>query len=204
MRTKFLAALFLLISGIVMILSADSKPQEDQHETFSALAYLPSGAGVRMVAPSANRNVTIYIESYSTDEDAQRLEQALLKGGQDALVKAMEKMETIGKIELTGRDGFFDLKFIRSKPSNEGGRRIIAACDRPIHLNAYDADRSVDYKIGIVEMDLKEKIEQGGKKIEEGEGALINTGKIRISEDKKIEIENYSVEPAKLIGIRKL
>ncbi|MCI0662562.1 MAG: hypothetical protein L0220_15960, partial [Acidobacteria bacterium] len=154
-----------------MILSADSKPQEDQRETFSAAAYLPLGAGVRMVAPSANRNVTIYIESYSSDEDVQRLEQALLSGGQDALVKAMERMETIGKVELTGRVGFLDLKFIRSKQMDGGGRRIIAVCDRPIQfLEAYEPDRSVDYKIGIVEMDLKEKIEQGGKKIEEGEG----------------------------------
>jgi len=205
MRRKYLGASVLLVFGILMILSADSKPQEDQRETFSAMAYLPSITEVRMVAPSANRNVTIYIESYSPDEDAQRLEQALLSGGQDALVKAMERMATIGKVELTGRGGFFDLKFIRSKPMDGGGRRIIAACDRPIQfLESYEADGSVDYKIGIVEFDLKEKIEQGGKKIEEGEGALIYAAKIKIIEDKKIEIENYGVEPAKLMGIRKL
>ena len=86
-----------------------------------------------------------------------------------------------------------------------GGRRIIAACDRPIQfLEADEAGGLFDYKIGIVEFDLKEKIEQGGKKIEEGEGALIYAAKIKIIEDKKIEIENYGVEPAKLMGIRKL
>ena len=204
MKMKFLAALFLLVSGIVMILvfSADSK-QEDRPESFSAMAYLSAGAGVRMVGPGASRNVTIYIDSYSTDEDAQRLAQALLSGGQDALVKAMEKMKAIGKVEVTGRVGFFDLKFIRQRPMHESGRRIIAACDRPIQfLEASNAGRSMDYKIGIVELDMQEK-EDGGK-IEEGEGALIYAAKIKVIEGQKIEIENYGVEPAKLMGIRKL
>ncbi len=208
MKAKILIGLLMSVSGVVMTVfpQADSQPQKQRSESFSALAYLPAGAGPRMVGPGANANVTIYIKRYSTDAEAQQLAQALLNGGQEELVKAMEKMKAIGKVELTGRVGFFDLKFIRSRPMDEGGRRILAACDRPIQfLEAYHSGRSMDYKIGIVELDLKEKAEHGGKKIkEEGEGSLIYAAKIKVIEGNKVEIENFGVEPAKLMGVRKL
>ncbi|MCI0660439.1 MAG: hypothetical protein L0220_05135 [Acidobacteria bacterium] len=207
MKTKIFGVLCLLFAGIVLtaVLQAASKTQKGGSETFSALAYLPAGAGPRMVAPGASVNVTIYINRYSTDAEAKQLAQALLSGGQDAVVKALEKMKTIGKVTTTGRVGFFDLKFIRTRPLDEGGRRIIAACDRPIQfLEAYNSGRSMDYKIGIVELILKDKGEHDGKKKEEGEGMLIYAAKVKVIEGNKIEIENYGVEPAKLMGVRKL
>ena len=208
MKAKIFIVLCLLVSCPVMsgFSQSSSQEQKQKSETFSALAVLPAGAGPRMVAPGANTTISIYIKRYSTDAEAQELAQALLSGGQDAVVKAMEKMKAIGKVSLTGRVGFFDLKFIRSRPLDEGGRRIVAACDRPIQfLEAYNSGRSTDYKIGILELELKEKAEDGGKKIkEEGEGMLIYAAKVKVIEGKKVEIENYGIEPAKLMGVRKL
>src|SRR5262245_27660519 len=208
MKVKFFfsACLFILGVGTTLFPQADSQPQKKTSETFSALAYLPAGAGARMVAPGSSLNVTIHISNYSTDAEAQQLAQTLLSGGQDDMVKALEKMKAIGKVSLLGKVGFFDLKFIRSRPLEEGGRKIIAVCDRPIQfLEAYNAGRSMDYKIGIVELELKEKIEDDGKKKkEEGQGALIYAAKVKVIEGNKIEIENYGVEPAKLMGVRKL
>jgi len=207
MKLRMLFASFMLLSG----LSADALPQDEAQaqkqkpESFSALAYLPAGAGVRMAAPGANTSITIYVKRYSTDAEANTLSQALLSGGQDAVIKLMHKMKAIGKVSLVGRVGFFDLKFIRTRPA-EGGRIIIGACDRPIQfLEAANAGRSTDYKIGIVTLQLKEKSEDHGEKTkEEGEGSLIYAAKVKVIEGNKVEIENYGIEPARLLGVRKL
>jgi hypothetical protein len=159
-----------------------------------------------MVGPGANATVDIRIGSYSPDQDAQMLKDALFSGGQDEVVKKLSKMKSIGKVSLTGRVGFFDLKFIRSRPLDEGGRRIVAVSDRPIgFLEAYNAGRSMDYKIGILIMDLHDKSKEGDKKKkEEGEGSLIYAAKVKVIEAKTIEIENYGIEPVRLMGVRRL
>ena len=113
-------------------------------EKFSALGFLPAGAGVRMAGPGSTMNLDIYIDSYTSDADTQEYAKLLIEGGSDALLKALEKAKSIGKVQLVRRVGFFDLKLIRSRPI-EGGRRIIGVCDRPIQfLEAYaGAARSI-------------------------------------------------------------
>ena len=125
---------------------------------------------------------------------------AFLEGGPDALLKALEKADSIGKITLTGRVGFYDLKLIRSRRT-QTGRTIIAVGDRPIgFLEAYVSNRSRDYEFGILQLNLKR--DKKGK--EKGEGALIYAAKVKVIEGKKIEIENYGIEPIRLMGVRKL
>jgi hypothetical protein len=169
-------------------------------ETFSALAVLPAGAGMRMVGAGATTNLNIYIQSYTPDADTQQYASLLLDGGPDKLLKALEKAKSIGKVSLVGRVGFFDLKLIRSRPT-ETGRRIVGVCDRPIRfLEAYSSGRSMDYTFGILILDLKTNSD--GK--EEGVGQLIYAAKVKVLDGNKVEVENYGVEPAKLLGVRKL
>lgn len=175
-----------------------TKPSE--REKFSALAYLPSGAGRAMIGAGARANVDIYINSYSTDEEAKSLAGALIDGGPDALHKALEKTESKGKITLSGRVGFYDLKLIRSRPT-ETGRRIYAVGDRPVgFLEAYYSGRSRDYEFGILQLDVK----PNKKGREEGAGALIYAAKIKLLDGNRIDVENYGIEPVRLMGLRRL
>jgi hypothetical protein len=48
-------------------------------------------------------------------------------------------------------------------------------------------------------MDLKTN--KKGK--EEGEGALIYAAKVKVLEGHKVEVENYGIDPVKLMGVRK-
>jgi hypothetical protein len=174
--------------------------QEQQNEKFSALAYLPSGAGRAMVGAGAKANVDIYINKYATDGEARAMAGTLLEGGPDSLLKALEKADSVGKINLTGRVGFYDLKFVRSRPTPTG-RRIYAVGDRPIgFLEAYSGGPSKDYRFGILQLDLK----KDSKGREEGEGTLIYAAKIKVLDGNRIEIENYGVAPVRLLGVRKL
>jgi hypothetical protein len=191
--------LAVLALGISMPAPAQDEPQPKK-EKFSALAYMPHGAGPAMVGAGARVNVDLYVQSYTTDAEAKSMAGALLEGGPDALLKALEKKKSIGKITLTGRVGFYDLKLIRSHRT-ENGRRIYAVGDRPVgFLEVYVNNRSRDYPFGILQLDLK----KNSKGREEGEGALIYAAKIKVLDGKSIDIESYGIDAIRLMGVRKL
>ena len=192
----------LLLCSIVFAAGpTTSKSQEKpKSEKYSALAYLPAGAGRAMVGAGARANVDIYIKSYSSNEEAKRMAGLLLDGGSKSLLKGLEDLDSKGKITLTGRVGFYDLKFVRSRPI-PGGRRIYAVGDRPIgFLEAYYSNASTDYEFGILQLDLK----KNKKGREEGVGSLIYAAKIKVEGGNTIDVESYGVEPIRLMGVRRL
>jgi hypothetical protein len=142
--------------------------------------------------------VDVRVQRYSSNATTQKMAALLVEGGQDALVDALEKLKPIGKVQLSSRVGFFDLKLIRSRKTPTG-RRIIGVSDRPIgFMEAYNSGRSRDYELGILVMDLK--INKKGK--EEGEGMLIYAAKVKIKKG-KLDIEYLGMEPISLRNVRK-
>jgi hypothetical protein len=197
MRIKLITALCLLSCLALTVLPgptfATNRDKNDSgKETFSALEdILPSGA---------TRNVTIYIDSYSSAQDAQQLEATLANGGPNALLDALEKMKPIGRIERVGTVGFYDFKLIISKPTPTG-RQIFALTDRPIGFREEFRDsRSTEYPFGILQLDLKD--DKKGK--EEGEGTLIYAAQIKGMDGDRFDIENLGPEPFRLLGVRQL
>jgi hypothetical protein len=177
----------------------DKKEDKPKSEKFSALAYMPHGAGPAMVGSGARVNVDVWVNSYTSDAEAKTLATALLEGGSDSLLKALEKADTIGKIRLNGRAGFYDFKLIRSHQV-EGGRRIYLVGDRPVgFLEMYVGNRSQDYPFGIMQLDLK----KNSKGREEGTGALLYAAKIKVLENNRIELESYGIDAIRLLGVRK-
>ena len=198
--TVFIACCVLAVCalGVSMTVPAQegAKPKKEQ---FSALAYLPSGAGPAMVGAGAKVNVDLHVDRYTSDEEAKSMAGLLVNAGPDALLKALEKSKTIGRIRLTGRVGFYDLKLIRSHRTPEG-RRIYGIGDRPVgFLEAYVNNRSMDYPFGILQIDLK--TDEKGK--EKGEGALIYSAKIKVLEGNNIDVESYGISPIRLMAVRK-
>ena len=197
MKIKTSTALFLLLALALVVPSrATSGVIQDRKdtgkETFSALAQLP--------VAGATMNVTIYINRYSSAQDAQGLRAILVDGGPKALLKAFRKMKPIGKIQREGQVGFYDLKFILSTPT-PNGRRIYALTDRPIgFLEAYYSTRSKDYPFGVMELELQ--ADEKGR--EKGVGTLIYAAKIKGLDAEKVEIENFTFTPIKLLGVRQL
>ena len=191
MRNKVRLELLLLVCvALIMPMSATSGAK-GRNEVFSALAQLP--------VEGRTTNVKIYINGYSTTQDAERLHAALVDGGSKALLKVLSKMKSMGRIEREGTVGNYDFKLILSKPTATG-RHIYAVADRPIgFLEEYFSTRSKDYPFGILELDLKEDNEK-----EKGEGTLIYAAKVRVVSGDKVEIENLSFAPIRLLGVRQL
>lgn len=171
-----------------------AQEEKPESEKFGALAYLPHG-GRRATA-----NVDLYIKGYTSDEEAKLMAGALLDGGPDVLLKALEKADDKGRITLTGRVGFYEFKLVRSRPTPTG-RRIYAVGDRPItFLEVYAGTRSEDYKFGILMLDLKR--DKKGK--EKGEGVLIYAAKVKVLDGNKLDVENFGINPVRLMAVRKL
>src|SRR6185503_12187543 len=165
MKARFVIATFVLL--VFALGLSMPVPAQKSDEKFSALAYLPHGAGPAMVGAGARVNVDLWVNSYTSDADAKVMAAALLEGGSPALLKTLEKAKTIGKIRLTGRAGFYDFKLIRSHRT-EGGRRIYLVGDRPVgFLEVYAGNRSMDYPFGVMQLELK----TNSKGKEEGTGA---------------------------------
>ncbi len=195
-----LACCLLVVIGALTISTAPAQEQKPENEKFGALAYLPSGAGPMMAGAGLRVNVDLYVDSYTSDAEAKSLAGVLLEGGSDALLRALQKADTLGKIRLSGRVGFYDLKLIRSHRT-ESGRRIYAVGDRPVgFLENYYSGRSKDYEFGILQLDLK----RDSKGKEEGSGALLYAAKIKVIGGNSIELESYGIEAIRLMGVRKL
>ena len=168
------------------------KPKpKPQAEHFSMVASLPRSQTTTAWAD-------VRVSRYTSNATTQRMAALLVEGGQDALVKALERAKPIGHASLSSRVGFFDLKLIRSRKTPTG-RRIIGVSDRPIgFLEAYSGGRSMDYKLGIVVLDLK--INKKGKEV--GEGILLYASEVKIKKG-KLEIEYLGMDPVKLRNVRK-
>jgi hypothetical protein len=191
LMTVFL--IFCLVVGIAPGARSEAADRKSgKSESFSALAQLPT-AGTTM-------NVRIYINGYSTEQEAQQLHSTLADGGPDAVLKVLRKMKSKGRIEPEGALSFYDFKLILSKQT-ANGRHIYAVADRPISfLEKYFGTRSTDYPFGIMELDLTQR--ENGK--EKGVGTLIYAAKVRLINGDKVDIENLSFAPIQLLGVRQL
>lgn len=162
-------------------------------EEFAAIAYMPAIAGSAMVGPGATANVTIYIDSYSTDEETRDMSARFAKGQHKALRSALAKALVKGRIAFEGRNGYYELKLLRSKPT-ANGREIYGVGEHAIRfLDAYYPGRSKLDEFGIVQLDLRN--EGAG---EQGSGVLIHTARIKSFDGNGIALQNDAIEPVRL------
>jgi len=165
------------------------KPKVEHFTTVAMLARAP--------ATTASW-VDVRVSRYSSNSTTQRMANVLVEGGQEALVKELEQAKTIGRASLSRRVGAFDLKLIRSRKTPTG-RQIIGISDRPIgFLEAYAGNRSTDYKVGMIVLNLKTN--KKGQEI--GEGMLLYAAKVKI-ENGKLDIEYLGMEPIRLTNLKK-
>ncbi len=192
MRIRLSVGFLVMVCAALIVPMNAASGSKGRNEVFSALAQLP--------VQGTTANVKIYISGYSTQQDAERLHTTLLNGGSSALLRALKKMKSIGHIEREGSVGFYDFKFILSTDT-PAGRHIYAVADRPIgFLESYFSTRSTDYPFGIMELDLK----ADDNEKEKGEGTLIYAAKIKVIKGEKVDIENVTFAPIRLLGVHQL
>jgi hypothetical protein len=180
-------ALAALAFGTTPAYAADAKPIL----SLSAFA-------VDLNRPSRAAAGTLYItiERWSTAEERDHLREVLMSRGGDALLSALQKIKPrVGYIRSTKSLGW-DLYYAHEVPTEDGGRRIFIATDRPMSFwELRRGMRSVDYEFTLAEV----RLDKDGK----GVGKLVPAAKIKYNKEKgHIEIEDYQTEPVRLNEVR--
>jgi len=180
---KNLTLLSLLLVASVAVFAQDKTKPETIHAT----------AMGQLTASGKTFSVTINIASYSTPTDQQTLIDAFNSGGHDALVKALSKMKSKGRVAITGTLGY-DIAYVRTFPT-ENGRRVRLITTRPIRFKeAYVNGRTTDYDLSAIELNLS-------KEKKESDGSLLVAARFKTDRDKQIVLESYGSGPWRMVNI---
>jgi hypothetical protein len=183
---------FLATVLVAVTVAAGPALADKPVEHFTAFAVDMSNTAGR----TRSGTVDVIINRWSSPQERDQLVSALREGGNDGLLRALQKIkEPAGYIRSGGRIGY-PLRFAWQMPSGDG-RRIIIATDRPVSfLEASTHPRTMDYPFMLIEL----RVDAQGK----GQGKLLPLAKIQADADHVVEIENYSSEPVRLTEVRKL
>jgi hypothetical protein len=146
----------------------------------------------------------IRITRWSTQKQREDLITTATEKGQDALLRALQKMPDHGRISIPGWQGpdphnarlGWVLHYAYETPGEDGGYRIGIATDRYIGMwEARNQPRTIDYPFSLIEI----RVGKDGK----GVGKMAVATKIDYDKKKKqIVLENYSSEPVRLNEIK--
>ena len=185
---------FAIVAGLMLAGPAraqDKKEKEEKPKQYRFTAF-----AINMNSGPRAGMVDIVLERLTTDEERAGLIAAFVEGGQDALLKALQKVRPrVGFIRTPNSLGY-DLQYAYRFLNSDGTSRIVIGTDRPINFwEASRQPRTIDYPFTIIEMRLDSK--------GEGEGRMAAGTKISRSKDgKTIELENYGISPVALNNIK--
>jgi hypothetical protein len=146
------------------------------------------------VGPATAGVLDVAIERWSTDEERDRLHTALVQGGQQSLLSALQKLKRAGYIRSPNDIGW-PIHYARQSPTPDGGRRIVLATDRPMGFwEIMNRPRSAEYEFTLAEI----RVGKDGK----GEGKVVTPAKVTWNRERgAIEITNYGTEPVRLTQV---
>ena len=157
-------------------------------EDFSAIAIVNNN-----IASGMDR-VQIHVNRWSSVDERDLLSKTLLSRCAEQQLKDLMQISPVGTIR-TPDTLAYDLHYAYQRPSEDGGRDIILATDRPMSFwEVRNQPRSVDYPFTVIQMNLN----RDGQ----GKGTLSYATKIRVVNENTIELENFGTTPVLLTEIR--
>jgi hypothetical protein len=130
---------------------------KDKNETIEAQAM---GTGNQV---GQSIGVTLNIYEFSTPADKQILVEAYEKGQNQGLVNALQRMKSVGHVEITGTLGY-DCSYIKMIPTSTG-RKIVFVTNRQIRFGeAYFDTQSQSFNLtaGIIDVNDQDKSKSEG------------------------------------------
>jgi hypothetical protein len=156
------------------------------------------------VATGTTAVMDINVTRWSTPKERENLLATMVEKGQDALLRALQKMPNHGRIRIPGWVGpdphnarlGWDLHYAWNTPGEDGGQRIVIATDRYIGFwEARNQPRTTDYPFMLIEI----RLDKSGK----GVGKMAVATKIEFDKKKNtMVLENYSSEPVRLNEVK--
>lgn len=192
-------ALAVTVSG-----APSGGPQASQATLPVPLRLSAFAVNMSNIATGTTAVMDIRITSWSTAKEREELLGTAVEKGQDALLRALQKMPTHGRMSIPGWRGpdphnarlGWDLHYARNTPLEDGGQRIGIATDRYIGFwEARDQPRTIDYPFTLIEI----RLGKDGK----GAGKMAVATKIQFDKKKQqMVLENYGSEPVRLNEVK--
>jgi hypothetical protein len=193
MKAVTILVAFFALMGVSAIGWPAPISASQSREEFAAVGQMPAISGSQMVGSGATTDITISIDSYSTDEEASAMSAAFAKGQHKALRSALHKASIKARIAFAGRNGFYELKLVRVKDT-PNGRQIFGVGEGSIRfLDAYYPGRSHLEEFGILQIDLTKN-----NGVEEGSGTLTYKAAIKTLTADSIVLDDHGIEPVRL------
>jgi len=190
--TSMAAALLLSVTLIPLFAEMPAPP-------FIMNAFVVNMTNVNIPRGNAG-TLQIRINSFSPAGTRQRMIQTMLEKGQDALLKALQKEPSHGRISFPGWQGpdpqnyrlGWDLRYVAQTKLPDGGDRLVIVTDRQMSFwEVRNQPRTVDYPFTMFEIHIPK----------EGKGEGRGFGATQIKYNKKtnqIELEQYSAGDIRL------
>jgi hypothetical protein len=151
-------------------------------EVYKATLVSPRGIRADKVA-----ELTLTVQRYATQEDADGLDKIYDAEGSDGLIKAIRKM-SFGEAKIVGGPTR-RINWVRVF-EGEGGDRIVIVTDGPLYFPEDEPDFRSRDSLGFIRLDLN----KAGK----GGGTLAEAVKIDVTEDDVLQIQAYQTTPIQL------
>lgn len=181
----------LMATALVQVANAQqSARKKGAEEEFSAILTNISNVGRTGLTP-----VNIHITRWTGDEENMRLLEILRDEGQDAFLRAIDDVKSVGWI-ATPTSLRYDFYYARYTSTRNGGRRIILITDRPMQIwERLSGSLTQNYPFTVVQLDVDEH--------GEGEGTLAQLAQLRLVGD-LLGIENLATGPMRLSQLKKV
>jgi hypothetical protein len=185
---KMTSKIVTAVAGVLLLGSVPA-PAADSVERFTAYAVNLNGARTR------TGTVDISVERWSTDQEREALVGDIKEGGNDLLLRRLQKADRVGYIRSATNIGY-PLRFASAQDLPGGGKRILLATDRPMgFFEATNGGRRSDYPFLLIDIHL----DANGK----GEGKLLNFARVNWADEGTIEVENWEREPVRLTNVHR-
>ena len=166
----------LLLLALSMMASVPGFGQRGKTETLDATAF---GTSTQL---GKNFGVKIIIYEFSSPEDRQALLDAFQHGQNDGLVNALEKMKSVGRIQIPGTVGY-DLSFIR-EILTPTGRTIRFVTNRKIAFGeSYWSTQTKSFNLTAGEIQLNDKDKS------KSEGVLFPAAQLIVNKEGELQFE---------------
>ena len=201
MRTSTIVFASLVAAALASAPSMPAAQQPDAPTATDRVTITGWALNMSNVATGANQRIQIMINSWSTPAQREQLIKTFMDQKQDGLLRALERQPEVGRFNFPGFMGpdpnnvmrlGTDIRYARSFPGEDGGRRIVIMTPRVIGFNeARNQPRTIDYPFSLFEMHFK--------KDNTGEGRMAYGTQIRFDQrNNNIVLEHYASEPVRL------
>jgi hypothetical protein len=183
---SLLCALSCIVGATFFHLAVEARAQARRYIDGTVVGFSGRSTG-------QTRSFRLIIDSYTTTGEVRELNEALQRGGQDELLRALSEMNA-GRVEVGSGVGV-KANAIIADPWGEGGTKLTVFYERNVRFfELRYGSRSQDYRIGYAEIFL----DRNGR----GQGTFIPAARIRLRDGNTWEVEDFGVYPARLMGLR--